>query len=120
MILIAGIISFTSCISKYKPLAGTYANECRLYGHPEYILQINNDSTYSRIHPYLRGISYTGKWDLKSDTLRMSDQYEIIGGIKEPINAEERFFRTDYIYIRKKNSLIDISAKEKWCKLNRK
>jgi hypothetical protein len=117
LILLACIIS--SC--KTVPLTGIYISNCRLYGHPEYIIQIENDSTFTRIHPYLKGISWSGKWTQKVDPIIMTDIYEIGENTgKELIDTTDSIILWNRAYVKKKNYLIEIQKNNKHsCKIKK-
>ncbi|MFN8133751.1 MAG: hypothetical protein U0Z17_00415 [Bacteroidales bacterium] len=115
------IICITGCASSQKFVSGTYISKCQLYGRPECVITIKNDSTYTRIYPYMIGFSVEGKWSVKSDTLTLHDKYEIIGENKEMISGE-RLYNLTPKFLFKRGSLIEINLlkeKKNWCKLER-
>ena len=116
------VLFLLGCKTTNSILAGRYVSDCRLYNLPEYVIQIREDSTYIRTHPYMKGIVWSGIWIQKLDTITMIDQYEIRDNVKVHIDTIDFpiHWNHTYLYIRKGKNLIEISNKKHSYKIKRR
>ena len=90
-----------SCMPAHKIISGTYISGCYLYHMPERIIYMNNDYTHITVCPYMNAMYWEGRWHIKSDTLFMTDEYEVLkNGEKRKVDSSNRLYYLEFTLLR--------------------